>query len=264
MHRTAINMIGHRLLSPDEPLPSRVEQPRGRSPFLLICDHAGNRVPRSLGALGLPPDELARHIAWDIGAAAVAIRLAELLDATVILQRYSRLVIDCNRPPGSPQSIVGVSERTRIPGNENLTSADRARREAEVFAPYHADIVSELDRRRQSGQPTLLLAMHSFTPVFLDAQRPWHVGMLYNRDARLAHALGAALRADSELVVGDNQPYAVSDATDYAIPEYGERRSLPHVEIEIRQDLIDADAGAQRWAARLAGLLPPLAEALIT
>jgi len=255
-------MSGHHLLSPDEPSPSRVEHRGGRSPFLLICDHAGNRVPRSLNGLGLHPDELTRHIAWDIGAATVALRLAELLDATVILQRYSRLVIDCNRPPGSPQSIVTLSERTRIPGNEHLTAEDRTQRQNAIFAPYHACIVRELDRRLRHGQPTLLLAMHSFTPVFLDAQRPWHVGMLYNRDARLAHALGAALRAEPGLVVGDNQPYAVSDATDYAIPEYGERRALPHVEIEIRQDLIDTDAGAARWAALLYRLLPPLAEAL--
>ncbi|HEV7631721.1 MAG TPA: N-formylglutamate amidohydrolase [Steroidobacteraceae bacterium] len=261
---TSKSKTGLQLLAPEEPAAVQVERVSGGSPFLLICDHAGNRIPRSLASLGLPAAELERHIAWDIGAAAVALRLGELLDATVILQRYSRLVIDCNRPPTSPQSIVTVSERTGIPGNQNLTAEDRARRHAEIFAPYHARITAALDRRQRQGQPTLLLAMHSFTPVFLDAARTWHVGMLYNRDVRLAHALGAALRAEPELVVGDNQPYAVSDATDYAIPEYGERRGLPHVEIEIRQDLIAAESGAERWASLLARLLPPLVEPLIT
>ena len=261
---TTASKTGQHLLAPDEPAAVRVERVSGRSPYFLICDHAGNLIPRRLVSLGLPAAELARHIAWDIGAAAVALRLGELLDATVIQQRYSRLVIDCNRPPSSPQSIVTVSERTSIPGNANLTAEDRARRHAEIFAPYHERITAELDRRQRQGQPTLLLAMHSFTPVFLGTARAWHAGMLYNRDARLAHALGAALRADPELVVGDNQPYAVSDATDYAIPEYGERRGLPHVEIEIRQDLIAAESGAERWASLLARLLPPLVEPLLT
>lgn len=252
------------LLAPDEPAACRVERESGRSPFFLTCDHAGNLIPRQLASLGVPAAELERHIAWDIGAAAVALKLGELLDATVILQRYSRLVIDCNRPLASPQSIVTLSERTPIAGNERLTADDRVRRQAEIFAPYHTCIAAELDLRRQRGQPTLLLAMHSFTPIYMGEQRPWHAGVLYNRDARLAHALRDALEAQPGMVVGDNQPYAVSDATDYAIPEYGERRELPHVEIEIRQDLIAAESGAQRWASLLARLLPPLGESLLT
>ena len=250
-------------MAPDEPRPWHVERDAGASAFFLLCDHAGMRIPRSLGSLGLPAEELERHIAWDIGAAAVSTTLANALDATMILQPYSRLVIDCNRPLHSPQSIVAASERTPIPGNQRVGADDAARREREIFAPYHARIRDELDARRLRGQPTLLVAIHSFTPVFLGQERPWQVGVLYHRDGRMAHALGTALRAEAGLVVGENEPYAVSDDTDYAIPEYGERRGLPHVEIEIRQDLIADEVGQQEWALRLARLLPPLVGPLV-
>ncbi|MGQ0700645.1 MAG: N-formylglutamate amidohydrolase [Panacagrimonas sp.] len=250
------------LLAADEPPAWQVERAEGRSPFFLICDHASNRIPHSMGSLGLPAEELQRHIGWDIGAACVALKLSEALDATLILQRYSRLVIDCNRPLHSVDSIARISERTAIPGNRALDAEDIARRQHEIFAPYHACITEALDARRASGQPSLLIALHSFTPVYLGIARPWHVGVLYNRDARMAHALRDALRGDAGLVVGDNQPYDVSDETDYSIPEHGERRGLPHVELEIRQDLIADDAGQSQWAQRLARLLRPLAEPL--
>jgi predicted N-formylglutamate amidohydrolase len=241
------------LLSPGEPPPYRLEREHASSAFFIICDHAGAAIPRKLGTLGLAAADLERHIAWDIGAAGVALMLAELLDACVILQTYSRLVIDCNRPIGSPGSIVARSEATRIPGNESVTDADAARREREVFRPYHDRIQRLLDARKQRAQGTVLISMHSFTPVFLAAQRPWHAGVLYNRDPRLARALAEVLRRDDpDLMIGENEPYAVSDASDYAIPEYGEKRGIPHVEIEIRQDLIAADAGQRAWAGRLA------------
>lgn len=246
------------LLEPDEPSAVGIERATGGSAFLLLCDHAGQRIPRRLGTLGLPAEELERHIAWDIGAAAVGSRLSAALDATLIRQTYSRLVIDCNRPLHSPQSIVRTSERTEVPGNQHVPADDVAQRRREIFEPYHACIREHLDARRLRGQPTLLVSLHSFTPVFLGDPRPWHAGVLYHRDDRLAKALGAALRAEPGLVVGDNEPYAVSDETDYAIPEYGERGGLPHVELEIRQDLIEHASGQEEWALRLARLLPPL------
>lgn len=250
------------LLATDEPTPWRIERAEGRSPWLLICDHAGRRIPRCLGTLGLDPTALASHIAWDIGAAAVASRLGAALDATVILQPYSRLVIDCNRPPHSKDAIVDLSERTTIPGNQGVTPADAAAREREIFTPYHARISALLDARVQRGQPTLLLALHSFTPVYLGVARPWHVGVLYNRDARLAHILARALLDEGDLVVGDNQPYAVSDETDYSIPRHGEARGLAHVELELRQDLIADAAGQAAWTQRLARLLRPIERTL--
>jgi predicted N-formylglutamate amidohydrolase len=249
-----------RVLAADEPPPFSVECADGRSAFLIVCDHAGRRLPRSLGTLGLDAAELSRHIAWDIGARGVAAHLARLLDAPMIAQTYSRLVIDCNRPLTSPTSIAVLSERTEIPGNRQLTEAERSARANEIFVPYHARIESEIDRRVARAEPTILVSMHSFTPVFRDFVRPWHVGMLYNRDPRLARALLDLIRDDGRFVVGDNEPYAVGDGTDYSVPVHGERRGLPHIEIEIRQDLVESEAGQQEWALRFADWLPRAAE----
>ncbi len=247
------------LLEPDEPPAFRVERPDGRSPFFLTCDHAGARVPRKLGSLGVSAADLERHIAWDIGAGAVTTRLSALLDAFAILQTYSRLVIDCNRRPGIPESIVRISESTRIPGNEAVTVTQAAAREQEIFRPYHDRICTELELRRARRQPTILISVHSFTPRFHGKQRPWHAGVLYNRDARLATELLRRLREEPGLVTGDNEPYSVGDSTDYTLPEHGERRALPHVGIELRQDLVTGAAGQIEWAERLAGALVSIA-----
>ncbi|MHB8381444.1 MAG: N-formylglutamate amidohydrolase [Candidatus Binataceae bacterium] len=243
------------LLAPDEPPAYQTFRERGSSAYLLTCDHAGNLLPRSLGNLGLRTADLQRHIAWDLGAAALATWLAESLDAFLIVQTYSRLVIDCNRPLNSPTSIAPISELTPIPGNSQVTTADADTRRREIFEPYHNRISAELDGRKAAARPTILVAVHSFTPVFKGESRPWHVGVLYNRDARLARILLAHFHAEDGLVVGDNQPYSVNDESDYAIPVYGERRSIPHVELEIRQDLLSDESGQAAWAARLARAL---------
>ena len=243
-----------RLLADDEPPAITVLRESGVSPFFLTCDHAGNRMPRRLGDLGVAADELRRHIAWDIGAAGVTRFLSERLDAFAILQTYSRLVIDCNRAPEVASSVVELSEYTAIPGNQSLPPAERDARVAEIFRPYHDRIKRELDRRRTLGIPTALVTVHSFTPVFKGVSRPWQVGMLYNRDDRLAKPLMEHFRKLG-FTVGDNQPYSVSDATDYTIPVHGEQRELPHIEIEIRQDLIDSEAGQRTWAERTAAAL---------
>jgi predicted N-formylglutamate amidohydrolase len=245
-----------RLLHADEPDPARVLRAHGPSDFLLAADHAGRAIPRRLGTLGLPPHELTRHIAWDIGIAGVTERLSEALDAAAVLQRYSRLVIDCNRGHDAGSSIPTVSETTEIPGNRGLLAAERAARQREIFAPYHARIRELLDARQHDGRRTVLIALHSFTPVFKGERRAVEAGVLYNRDPRLAHILLDLLRGEGEFEVGDNAPYAVSDTTDYTIPMHGERRGIPHVEIEIRQDLIADEAGQAAWALRLARLLP--------
>jgi len=243
------------LLSPDEPPACLVLGEPNGSPFLLVCDHAGNRIPRRLGTLGVSDSERQRHIAWDIGAAQVTRRMTERLGALAILQSYSRLVIDCNRDPGVPTSIATISEDTRVPGNENLSQAEREQRIAEIYRPYHDRIAAELDRRQAARIPTLLIAIHSFTPVYRRVARPWHAGMLYNRDSRLAVQMMALLRAEGGLTIGDNQPYAVSDESDYTIPVHAEKRGLPYGEIEIRQDLIAGAAGQGEWAERLSRLL---------
>jgi predicted N-formylglutamate amidohydrolase len=249
------------MLEADEPDAVEVVASGASSPFLLTCDHAGRRIPRALGTLGLSAAELDTHIAWDIGAAGLSRKLAAALDAFLILQRYSRLVIDCNRPLDAPSSIATVSERTEVPGNRALSPADAELRARSIFHPYHQRIVAELERRARAAQPTVLVTMHSFTPVFMDDARAWHAGVLYQRDARLARPLLALLGAEPGLLVGDNQPYAVSDATDYAIVEYGERRALLHVEIEVRQDLIADESGQTEWAERLGRVLPEALDA---
>ena len=244
-----------RLLGADDPPVVSVLRPEGRSDFLLTADHAGRAIPRRLGTLGLPDSELVRHIAWDIGIASLTERLSEALGAATVLQNYSRLVIDCNRQPGLDSSIPTVSELTAIPGNEGLSAGERKARRQEIFLPYHGQIVEMLDKRRTAGRRTLLVAMHSFTPMFKGIARTVEVGILYNRDARLAHIMLDLLRREGDLGVGDNQPYAVGDLSDYTVPVHGEGRGLPHVEIEIRQDLITDAGGQAAWAARLARLL---------
>jgi predicted N-formylglutamate amidohydrolase len=217
----------------------------------LTCDHYGRLIPSVLGDLGVSPDEMERHIAWDIGIAGVAEQLARALDAHLVAQRYSRLVIDCNRPPQAPSSIPLISEATTIPGNDGLTREAAEARRRSIFEPYHRRIADIIDTRRRQKMPTVLISLHSFTPVYAGIARPWHIGTLYQRDTRLPPLLLKLLRAEPDLVVGDNEPYAVSDATDYTIPVHGEARGLMTTGIEIRQDLIADVAGQAQWAERL-------------
>ncbi len=247
------------LLAPDEPHPVETLHPEGTSDLFLIADHAGRRIPAALGTLGLDETERGRHIAWDIGIAGVTRRLADRLDAQTVMQRYSRLVIDCNRPFGADSSIPRVSETTVIAGNAAVDEAAADQRRREIFMPYHATITAWLDARLAAGRRTVLIAMHSFTPTYMGVARPWHIGLLHNRDQRLARPLLALLRAEGDLMVGDNEPYQATDESDYAIPVHGERRGLVHVGIEIRQDLISTEAGQAEWAIRLARLLPQAA-----
>lgn len=245
------------LLGPGDPPPFTLVGEGAPSPFFLIADHAGQVVPAALEQLGLPQLELDRHIGWDIGIAGVTGKLAALLDATAVLQTYSRLVIDCNRPLEAPGSIPAVSDGTDIAANVAAGQGQRAQRAAEIFVPYHDAIRTQLDARAARGQPTVLLAMHSFTPVYGGIVRPWQAGLLYQRDNRLAMAIKPLLEAEG-LVVGDNEPYAVTDQTDYAVPVHGEARGLMHLGLEIRQDLIADEAGQDAWTRRLAKLLTTL------
>jgi predicted N-formylglutamate amidohydrolase len=244
-----------RLLGPDDPPAYSVERADGRSPFVLTCDHAGRAIPQRLGAMHLSEAQLASHVAWDLGVDELGRRLAARLDAVAILHAYSRLVIDANRPPGAPDSIPTLSERTRIAANEGLSETARRQRVEEVFAPYHQRLRDELDARNATSRPSILVALHSFTPVYLDEVRRWDAGVLYGRDARLARLVLQGLCNDRALVIGENEPYAVSDATDYTVVVHGEQRGIPHVELEIRQDLLATEAGVACWAERLALVL---------
>ncbi|MBV8526015.1 MAG: N-formylglutamate amidohydrolase [Acetobacteraceae bacterium] len=232
----------------------------GSSTYVLVCEHASNYIPREYGGLGLPPQDLERHIAWDIGAAALAQQLSSLLDAPLFVSGYSRLLIDCNRPPLAPTSIPVRSEATEIPGNRDLDEAERERRAAAYFWPFQTRIARALDERAAAGRPTALLGIHSFTPIFLGVQRPWHVGVLYARAAAFSQALIAQLAADRALVVGDNQPYRVTEEEDYTVPVHGDARGIDAAGIEVRQDLLatTTSKGVAEWASRLAAALSDL------
>ncbi|MGI4954518.1 MAG: N-formylglutamate amidohydrolase [Janthinobacterium lividum] len=244
-----------RLLQPGEPPPVRVDNPAGRSPFLILCDHAGRVVPQRLGDLGVPAAEMDRHIAYDIGCEAVSLQMSEALDAVLIRQTYSRLVIDCNRTPGHPTSVPPVSDGTAVPGNVGLPPEAIAARVREIFDPYQDAVAAELDRRAAAGQPAIVIGMHSFTPVYGGVTRPWQAGILHDRDPEFGLALGEVLR-EAGFLVGDNEPYTLTDESDYTIPVHAERRRLPYVELEIRQDLIATATGQADWAALLVRSLP--------
>ena len=241
------------LLTEGDPAPFRVLRETGGSDIFLTADHAGQTIPKKLGDLGVSQAEMNRHIGWDIGIAGVTERLSAALDATAILQTYSRLVIDCNRDPSWESAMPEVSEYTEIPGNRGLTAEQRAERVEAIFAPYHDRIRGLLEAR--AGRRTLFVAMHSFTHSFKGESRAMHVGMLYNKDPRLALILLDLLRREGDLVVGDNAPYSITDDSDYGVPTHAEKRGLPHIEVEIRQDLIAEPAGQQAWAERFARLL---------
>ncbi len=243
---------GGRVLAMSEPHPLEVFNEAARSQYLIVCEHAGKRIPRSLGTMGLSEEDRCRHIAWDIGAKAVAVALSEILAAPLFTQRYSRLVCDCNRQPGVSAFTPDISEATAIPGNRNLSEEDKQARADEIFWPFHDAITVALDARQEKGLPTKLITVHTFTPVYLGRSRPWEIGVLFNRDRGFAPAIARWLQDSTELCVGVNEPYAVGDETDYAIPVHGERRGIPCVEFEIRNDLITGRAEARSWANLIA------------
>jgi predicted N-formylglutamate amidohydrolase len=225
--------------------------------LLLICDHAENRVPAEYGDLGLPPAEFRRHIAYDPGAAAVTRGLAEALNAPAVLSTFSRLLIDPNRGDDDPTLIMRLSDGAVLPGNARVDAAERARRIARFYKPYHAAIERTLDAAMATGVVPAIFSVHSFTPIWRGVPRPWHAGVLWDMDPRLAVPMIDALRADPELIVGDNEPYAGALRND-TMYQHATTRGLAHALIEIRQDLIADDAGVAHWTARLADILARL------
>lgn len=252
------------LLASDEPPPWFETRREGQSNFIILVDNASALIPRRLGNLGLPPAELRRHIAWDIGALGVASRVAAALHAPLVAQNYSRLVIDCNRHPDMSSSIPVVSESSEVPGNRGMSETEVAERRAEVFWPYHDHIRALIDERLTTGRPCIVVAQHTMTDVYHGVRRPMHAAILYNRDRRFAGLVLDRLRREADLIVADNEPYFVSDATDYSIPVHAEARGLPHVEIEIRQDLVSDEAGQIQWAQRIAAALRDAEAALLS
>jgi predicted N-formylglutamate amidohydrolase len=244
-------LLGQLLVPGDAP-PFSVHNAKGKAPLLLLCDHASKAVPRALGSLGLTQEELSRHIGWDIGGLDAAIELSMALDAPLIASGYSRLVIDCNRWPGGEGSTPEISDGTPVPANRGLTPEQLNVRAEACFWPYHREVDRQLDRMTADGRPVALLVMHSFTPEMNGFKRPWHVGVLWNDDARLPEPLLAELRRDAKLVVGDNEPYSARASYEYTLNAHARPRALPHCSLEVRQDLISVPEHARAWGRRLA------------
>ncbi|WP_415182335.1 N-formylglutamate amidohydrolase [Phaeovulum sp.] len=241
-------------LALDEPPAYGVVNPDGASPYVLLCEHASPRIPRGLDNLGLADADRMRHIGWDIGAQALALGLSAALDAPLFVAQYSRLVVDCNRPLGNPSMMPEVSETTEVPGNRNLDEAARQARLDALFRPYHAAIARRLDARQVAGLPTLVVGVHSFTPVYKGQSRPWHAGILYDGAQAFGQSIIAELALDPALTIAANEPYRI-DVDDYTVPIHGDARGLPAVLLEVRHDLIGSHSGVREWTRRLSAAL---------
>ncbi len=241
--------------------PFSVVNTDGAAPVLIICDHASRHIPPEYGDLGLLAGQLSQHIAWDIGSGEVARRLAVLLDAPAVLCGTSRLVIDCNRPFAVDSSIPASSDGVIVPGNAAIDETERQRRISRYFRPYHDEIERRISLHLGHGRRPALISIHSFTPEMDGFQRPWHVGLLWHQDQRLAAPVIRQLRRDPDLVVGENQPYDGANPPGYALHAHAGDNGLPIAVFEIRQDQIETEQGAERWAHILAvALRPALAE----
>ena len=242
------------LLDSSEPPAFEVIEGQAADRLVLVCDHASNRIPKSLHSLGLPDRRLGEHIAWDIGAAGVVRELQRAFDASAVIAAYSRLVVDLNRSLADSSAFPVISDGVLIPGNVGIRQEDRAQRAAELYQPYH-DAISRIIGSKDSRRGPLFVAIHSFTPQVHGTARPWHTGVLWDKDPRAAIPMLQSLRAQQDIVVGDNEPYSGRHPADYSIDFHAEAAGLAHVGIEIRQDLIEGRAGQERWAEILAAAI---------
>jgi len=235
-------------------------RPDGRE-IVFVCDHASNRIPAALGRLGLDERHLLDHIAWDIGAAAVTVKLIEWLGGRGVLGGYSRLVVDLNRSLRDASAFARISDGVLIPGNLGLDESAKAARAGAFYWPYHHAVDRALDDATSSEATPVMIAVHSFTPRLHGIERPWHIGVLWDKDPRLPLRLLAALRAHRDIVAGDNEPYSGRHPADFTIDHHAEPRGIAHVSLEIRQDLIRDEPGQRRWAERLADVLAEVLDA---
>lgn len=240
------------LIGPQDPPPLEVLNPDGRAQVLLVGDHAGRAIPRAMANLGLDEWVLSQHVAYDIGSRELLEHLATRLDASAVLAGYSRLLIDLNRSLGDPTAIPPISDGNIIPGNQNLSAEQRALRVQSFYTPYRAAIDARLRAFRERGIVPALIAIHSFTPMLAGVPRPWHIGLLWDVDPRIPVPLLEKLRAHpGKYNIGDNQPYSGKHPADYTIDHHAEAAGLPHVSIEVRQDLIDTPEGVSHWVGVL-------------
>jgi len=245
------------LIGPGDPPPFMTYNDRGRASVLLAADHASPFFPAAMNQLGLANWVLERHVAWDIGSDQLTRFLADELDAPAVLAGFSRLIVDPNRNPDDPTAFVKVSDGIAIPGNLDLDEREKALRIQSFFKPYHDAISSRLEQFEARGVVPVLISVHTCTPVFDRVVRPWHIGVMWDRDPRIAVPLMQNLRQMDGVCIGDNEPYSGRHPHDFTIDHHAEPGGLPHVGIEVRQDLVSDDRGARRWAAVLAEALRP-------
>ncbi len=243
------------LLQSDEPAPFTYLNPHGAAPLLLVCDHASAEVPRALRGLGASTQDLRRHIGWDLGAAQCTRLLSRALDAPAVLANYSRLVVDCNRYPSDPELVREVSDGTVLEGNIGLGASERERRMSQIYWLYHGAVAAQLARMREHQPAIGVVSIHSFSRSLGAHLRPWHVGVLWDKDERIAVPLMQALLRAGDVVVGDNQPYSGAHPADFTLDHHAESVGLAHAAIEIRQDLIDSESGRAQWCGRLGNAL---------
>ena len=253
--------VVHSLLSPDEPGPFRVLNPLSEQPILLVCDHASCRFPKSLGDMGLDPFARRCHLAIDIGAGQLTETLAEALGVTAVVQNYSRLVVDCNRQLMDPSAFLEYGDGILVPGNRNLHQADKDLRATALYWPYHVAIGEQVDRLRKAGPLPAFISIHSFTPVLNGESRPWEMGVLWDKDEKTRSLFLEGLRG-AGYKVGDNEPYSGKAPQDFTIDHHAEKLGLPHVGIEIRQDLIDDDEGVAEIAAIMQSVIASIPDKL--
>jgi predicted N-formylglutamate amidohydrolase len=253
--------IVRQLLSADEPGPFQVLNPLAESPLLLICDHASCRFPKSLGDMGLDPFARRCHLAVDIGAGPLTERLAASLGVTAVLAQYSRLVMDCNRQLMDPSAFLQFGDGILVPGNRNLHQADKDLRANTLYWPYHDAVDQQVKRLLKLGPPPAFIAIHSFSPVMNGEARPWEMGVLWDTDTRLRDIFLDDLSA-AGFLVGDNEPYSGKAPQDFTIDHHAEEVGLPHLGLEVRQDLIDDEVGVNRIASVLHGIIESIPKRL--
>jgi predicted N-formylglutamate amidohydrolase len=246
------------LIGRDDPPPFVILHEHGAAPALVVCDHASRAFPKAMQRLGLPLLQTWEHIAWDIGAGELARGISNGLDAPAVLAGYSRLVVDCNRRPDDPEAFRKESDGWTIPGNQSLNEFERRVRLGCFFDPYHEAIAAMLGGYRARSVVPLFVSVHTFTPRMAGQQRPWHVGVLWDKDEASAQHMLAGLRAIEGIVVGDNQPYSGKHPSDHTIDHHAESAGLPHLCIEVRQDQLESPGGLERWVRILAKLIGEL------
>ena len=246
------------LLSKNDPSPFKVYNDTCETPVLLVCDHAGNEIPKNLKMLGLPREVLETHIAIDLGCRDLAIALSDLMKSTLIIASYSRLTIDLNRSPYDETLITPISDGIEIPGNQNLSTIDQKSRVEEIFDPYHAAIDREIKRLQGRQSRVGVISMHSFTPSMGGRSRPWEIGILWAKDDRISRPLINSFRSEIDLCIGDNEPYDARENYGYTVESHGEKAEIPGVLIQVQQDLIDSDLGVKKWADKIFQHLNPI------